>query len=160
MYHNPRLLSVVFFHAIFSAFGDIQASVINYMAVPLRTFFERSLQQRFGIGPNSEIFEFIYSIIASSFFGGVFIAGAIMAICMERLGRKGTSVYLRSILGILSSLAMLSAKWLDKPELFLIGHFLAGMVQTLKNVLFIYMAECAPTECRGWAVTIIGSGGD
>jgi len=56
MYHNPRLLSVVFFHAIFSAFGDIQASVINYMAVPLRTFFGRSLQQRFGIGPNSEMY--------------------------------------------------------------------------------------------------------
>ncbi|KAL7071362.1 hypothetical protein ACQ4LE_009260 [Meloidogyne hapla] len=156
---NPRLLTVVFFHAIFSAFGDIQSSVINYMAVPLRTFFGRSLKQRYGIETDSETFELIYSIIASSFFGGVFIASAIMVICMEKFGRKGTAVYLRSFIGILSSLAMLSAKWLDKPELFLIGHFLAGMVQTLKNVLFIYMAECAPAECRGWALTVIGSGG-
>ena len=54
---------------------------------------------------------------------------------------------------------MLLAKWLDMTEFFLIGHFLAGMVQTLKTVLFIYMAECAPAECRGWAVTAIGSGG-
>ncbi|KAF7637790.1 MFS domain-containing protein [Meloidogyne graminicola] len=156
---NSRLLFVVLFHTIFSAFGDIQSSIINYMAVPLRTFFERSLKQTYGIEPNSEIFELFYSIIASSFYGGVFLVGIIMAICMEKFGRKGTAVYLRSCLGILSSLAMITAKWLDRPELFLIGHFLSGMVQTLKTVLFIYMAECSPSECRGWTTTAIGSGG-
>lgn len=155
---KARLFRVVLFHAIFAAFSDIEASVMNFLAVPVRNFFRRSLQRRYGVQPASEQFELLYSMIASSFFVGIFVGGLAMGYCMERFGRKGTAIYIRSTLGILSAAAMLIAKWLDMVEFFAVGHFLAGTVCTLKVVLLIYLAECAPDRSRGLCATAVGSG--
>jgi len=93
----PRLLRVVLFHALFAGFGDIEANVINYMAVPFRKFLADSLELRYGIDPGSDRFELVYSGIAACFFVGVFCGGLSMAYCMERFGRKGTAIYVRSV---------------------------------------------------------------
>jgi MFS family permease len=53
---------------------------------------------------------------------------------------------------------MLLAKWLNSVEFFLIGHFLAGVLCTLRVALFVYLAECAPDNSRGWSATALGSG--
>jgi len=55
---------------------------------------------------------------------------------------------------------MLLANWLGLVELFVLGHFLAGALCTLRVSLFIYLAECAPDCSRGWAVVAVGSGGN
>lgn len=96
---------------------------------------------------------------------------------MERYGRKGTAVYIRwvktlkdsnsacfhdnllssqsSSIGAIGALFMLAAKWFDLAELFMVGHFLAGVVNMLKIVVSIYFAECAPNSARGSAKCLI-----
>ncbi|KAL3100584.1 hypothetical protein niasHS_001150 [Heterodera schachtii] len=155
---KPGLVGSVLFHALFFGFGDLESNVLNYLSVPLREFIADSLQRHYAIEPDSEQFELAYSAIASSFFVGAIIASLMMAWCMDRYGRKGTAVYIRSSLGIVAALAMLMAKWLGMAELFVLGHLLAGAISALKTVVFIYVAECAPDQARGWSSTAIGSG--
>uniref|UniRef100_A0A914GRY3 Major facilitator superfamily (MFS) profile domain-containing protein n=1 Tax=Globodera rostochiensis TaxID=31243 RepID=A0A914GRY3_GLORO len=155
---KPGLIGSVLFHALFYSFGDLESNVLNYLSVPLREFIASSLERRYAIPPDSEQFELAYSAIASAFFVGAIIASLMMARCMDRYGRKGTAVYLRSSLGIIAALAMLMAKWSGMVELFVIGHMLAGAISALKTVMFIYVAECAPDRARGWSSTAIGSG--
>uniref|UniRef100_A0AC34QNX6 Major facilitator superfamily (MFS) profile domain-containing protein n=1 Tax=Panagrolaimus sp. JU765 TaxID=591449 RepID=A0AC34QNX6_9BILA len=91
-------------------------------------------------------------------FVGIVVGGLSMGYLMDYYGRKATAVYIRSFLGILSAICMIGAKFLMSIELYVIGHFLAGIICSLKVVLFIYVAECAPDNRRGISSMTIGSG--
>ncbi|KAE9552332.1 hypothetical protein FO519_004457 [Halicephalobus sp. NKZ332] len=151
--------SVALFHAIFSSAGDIEANCLNFMNVPLRHFFNESLYFHYGIDASDTEFNLIFSIIASTMFIGVIVGGLSIGYLMDFYGRKGTAIYVRSFLSVLSAICMIGARYLLSVELFVVGHFLAGVVCTLKVVLFIYMTECAPDDSRGIAGMAIGSGG-
>uniref|UniRef100_A0A915D762 Major facilitator superfamily (MFS) profile domain-containing protein n=1 Tax=Ditylenchus dipsaci TaxID=166011 RepID=A0A915D762_9BILA len=159
---NSRLIHVALFHAIFSNFGDIEANIMNYMAVPVRKFFALSLHSHYGINSStsSAEFELIYSSIASTFFVGVLFGAFSMGNLMENWGRKGTSVYIRSSLGVLSPACMILGQYINSIELFVVGQFLAGVLAAYKVVLFIYMTECAPDETRGFMAMSLGAGGN
>uniref|UniRef100_A0A1I7T6A3 MFS domain-containing protein n=1 Tax=Caenorhabditis tropicalis TaxID=1561998 RepID=A0A1I7T6A3_9PELO len=77
---------------------------------------------------------------------------------MDGLGRKET-ILLRSFLGILGSICMLTSLLLNRFELYVIGHLIAGMLQGLRVVLIIWMAECSPDSKRGLTSLFINSGG-
>ncbi|ULT92430.1 hypothetical protein L3Y34_009899 [Caenorhabditis briggsae] len=152
-----RLFWATLSHAIFSQYGEIMAACLNLMNVPIKDFFRESLRQNYGID-NEESFETVFSACASFMFIGLAISFAIMGRLMDGFGRKET-ILLRSFLGIIGSLFMLTSLLLNRFELYVIGHLIAGMLQGLRVVLIIWIAECSPDSKRGFSSLFINSGG-
>lgn len=156
---NHRLILTTLFHTIFGAFGTIEANSLNYLGVPLKQFFNESLSFHYGVDTTEKEFNLIFSIIASmALFGGI-IGGLLIGYLMDFYGRKATAVYIRGILGMISAISMIGAKYFLSVELFTIGHFLSGVVTSLKIVLLIFVAECAPNDRRGITGMVVGTGG-
>lgn len=57
-----RLAKITLFHGVFASYGDIEASVLNYLYVPIRHFFANSLQTNYGISETSQgsVFSFFF----------------------------------------------------------------------------------------------------
>ena len=53
---------------------------------------------------------------------------------------------------------MVSSKLLNRCELYVLGHVIAGFVTAFKVVLIIYVAECSPDSYRGLISMAINSG--
>ena len=156
---NHRLILTTLFHAIFAAFGTIEANTLNYLGVPLKHFFNESLSFHYGVDSTEKEFNLIFSIIASMSLVGGIIGGLMIGYLMDGYGRKATAVYIRGLLGMISAICMIGAKYLLSVELFAIAHFLSGVVTALKIVLLIYVAECAPNDRRGITGMVVGTGG-
>jgi len=129
-----RLVKVSLFHAVFASYGDIEANIMNYMAVPIRHFFAESLHAHYNISSttDSQVFELIYSSVATLFFIGVLVGAFAMGSLMDNYGRKGTAIVIRSALGALAPALMILGKWLNWIEIFAAGQFISGVVATLK----------------------------
>ncbi|CAI2352521.1 unnamed protein product [Caenorhabditis sp. 36 PRJEB53466] len=152
-----RLFWATLSHAIFSQYGEIMAACLNLMNVPIKDFFRDSLRTNYGV-ESEESFETIFSACASFMFIGLMMAFAVMGKLMDGLGRKET-ILLRSFLGIVGSVCMLTSRLLNRFELYVLGHLLAGILQGLRVVLIIWMAECSPDSKRGLTSLFINSGG-
>ncbi|CAI5452401.1 unnamed protein product [Caenorhabditis angaria] len=152
-----RLLLSTLIHAIFAQYGEIMAACLNLMNVPIKSFFRKSLKDHYGV-ENEESFETIFSACASFMFIGLMVAFIFLGKLMDGLGRKET-IMLRSFLGIVGSICMISSQLLDRFELYVIGHFIAGVLSGLRVVLIIWMAECSPDSKRGLTSLFINSGG-
>ncbi|KAE9548180.1 hypothetical protein FO519_008609 [Halicephalobus sp. NKZ332] len=153
-----NISKVTLFHAIFSTSGDIETSCLNLMSVPLKHLFNESIYSHYGVYTNDTEFNLIFSIIATSMFVGIIVGGLLMGFLMHVFGRKGTAIYVRCSLEILAATFMIGARYFHSVELYAIAHFLAGVISTLKMVLYIYMTECAPNDSRGISGMAIGSG--
>ncbi|CAL2047581.1 unnamed protein product [Caenorhabditis brenneri] len=152
-----RLFWATLSHAIFSQYGEIMAACLNLMNVPIKEFFRDSLRKNYGV-ESDETFGTIFSACASFMFIGLAISFAIMGKLMDGFGRKET-ILLRSFLGIIGSVCMLTSLLLNRFELYVIGHLIAGMLQGLRVVLIIWIAECSPDSKRGLTSLFINSGG-
>ncbi|WKY11905.1 hypothetical protein Q1695_003462 [Nippostrongylus brasiliensis] len=119
--------------------------------------FNTSIHEHYG-PIDDERFEWIYSVSASTMMLGLLVGFLIMGDLMDRLGRKESAIFVRCILGFASAGAMVLSFALCRFELFVIGHFLAGVVAALKVVLLIYMAECSPDDKRGFTSMLLNSG--
>ncbi|CAB61061.2 Major facilitator superfamily (MFS) profile domain-containing protein [Caenorhabditis elegans] len=154
---SRRLFWATLSHAVFSQYGEIMAACLNLMNVPIKGFFRESLRKNYGV-ESEETFETIFSACASFMFIGLAISFAIMGKLMDGLGRKET-ILLRSFLGIIGSMAMLTSLLLNRFEFYVIGHLIAGMLQGFRVVLIIWIAECSPDSKRGLTSLFINSGG-
>lgn len=105
------------------------------------------------------LFEWIYSISASTMMFGLLIGFMVMGDLMDRFGRRETAVVLRCSLGIIASGAMVLSYTAGRFEFFVLGHFLGGLIAALKVVLLIYLAECSPDDKRGFTSMVVNSGG-
>uniref|UniRef100_A0A7E4VHZ7 MFS domain-containing protein n=1 Tax=Panagrellus redivivus TaxID=6233 RepID=A0A7E4VHZ7_PANRE len=155
---TDRFVWITFFHTIFSCYGEIQINIFNFMSASVRPMFNESLTERWDPEMSEKTFNLIYSISASSVFGGILFGGLINGPLMDYLGRRTTSVFFRGGLSILSGIAMILSHFTPYFEFFIIGHILAGLVVTGKYVLVVYTAECAPDSRRGVASLAVGGG--
>ena len=69
---------------------------------------------------------------------------------IDAIGRKGTALHLKSCLGLLASIVFIFSKLFLSIELFILGSFLLGLIDAIRNAAVkIYIAECAPSCYRG-----------
>ncbi|TKR70188.1 hypothetical protein L596_022240 [Steinernema carpocapsae] len=156
---NRRLGLVTAVHALLGSFGDIEANIFNFMAVPIRNMFNESLINHYGLFLESEKFEMVYSSCAVMFYTGILLGVISMGYLLDFCGRKETGVIVRSSLGILAGLCMYLSGKFCSLELFMLGHFLAGLINVFKIALIIYVAECSPDKARGLTGMALGSAG-
>ncbi|KAK0408733.1 hypothetical protein QR680_004126 [Steinernema hermaphroditum] len=156
---SRRLGLVTVVHALLGSFGDIEANILNFMTIPVRKMFNESVERHYGIVLHEETFNLVYSSVAVTFFVGILVGAVLMGYLMDFYGRKETGVIVRSSLGIICGVCMYLSGTFCSIELFIIGHFIAGLVNVLKIVLIIYVAECSPDKSRGLTAMALGSGG-
>uniref|UniRef100_A0A1I7Z510 MFS domain-containing protein n=1 Tax=Steinernema glaseri TaxID=37863 RepID=A0A1I7Z510_9BILA len=104
------------------------------------------------------MYKMVYSGVAVSFFLGILIGALIMGHLMDFFGRKEAAVIVRSSLGIICGVCLYLSGTFCSIELFIVGHFLAGIINIFKVVLIIYAAECSPDKSRGLTAMALGSG--
>uniref|UniRef100_A0A914DNJ6 Major facilitator superfamily (MFS) profile domain-containing protein n=1 Tax=Acrobeloides nanus TaxID=290746 RepID=A0A914DNJ6_9BILA len=155
----PRaILYAVLVHGILGSFGELLGMMFNKIAVPLRSFYNHSIEEHYGVYLDPASLSLVSSLLTNANILGSLISTLVFVPQIDVWGRKPVAVYFRSVICLLASAFYIAAKFLSSVELFALGQFTNGLNKPLKvAVAKLYLAECSPNEYRGFTAQAIST---
>uniref|UniRef100_A0A8C8R905 Major facilitator superfamily (MFS) profile domain-containing protein n=1 Tax=Pelusios castaneus TaxID=367368 RepID=A0A8C8R905_9SAUR len=113
-------------------------AVVNSPAVHIKAFYNATWSRRYGHSLGQELLTTLYSLTVSVFAVGGLLGALPVGILVTRYGS--------SLLVFLASLLMGFSRYLQSPEMVIIGRFVTGICL---SVVPMYLGEIAPKNLRG-----------
>ncbi|XP_054839885.1 solute carrier family 2, facilitated glucose transporter member 9-like [Eublepharis macularius] len=140
---------------LLSSFGSsmlygYNLAVVNSPAMHIKAFYNATWSQRYGQGLNQGMLTLMYSLTVSVFALGGLVGSFPVGMLVTRYGRNGTLIG-SSFLVFLAGALMASSRYLESPEMVIIGRFITGVHSGIcLSVVPMYLGEIAPKNLRGF----------
>ncbi|XP_062988608.1 solute carrier family 2, facilitated glucose transporter member 5-like [Elgaria multicarinata webbii] len=140
---------------VLSSFGSsmlygYNLAVVNSPAAHIKAFYNATWYQRYGYGLAPGPLTLMYSLTVSVFALGGLLGSFPVGMLVTQYGRNGTLVR-SNILVFLAGMLMGFSRYLESPELVIIGRFITGIHSGIcLSVVPMYLGEIAPKNLRGF----------
>ncbi|XP_067393108.1 solute carrier family 2, facilitated glucose transporter member 9-like [Emydura macquarii macquarii] len=125
-------------------------AVVNSPAVHIKAFYNATWSRRYGQSLGPELLTVMYSLTVSVFALGGLVGSFPVGMLVTRYGRNGTLVR-STLLVFLASLLMGFSRYLESPEMVIVGRFVTGLHSGIcLSVVPMYLGEIAPKNLRGF----------
>ncbi|KFQ98078.1 Solute carrier family 2, facilitated glucose transporter member 9, partial [Opisthocomus hoazin] len=125
-------------------------AVVNSPAVHIKAFYNATWSRRHGHGLAPGPLTLLYSLTVSVFALGGLVGSLLVAVLVERYGRKGT-LSRSALLVLLAGGFMGFSRELGSPEMVIIGRSITGLHSGIcLSVVPLYLGEIAPKNLRGF----------
>ncbi|CAI2355520.1 unnamed protein product [Caenorhabditis sp. 36 PRJEB53466] len=128
--------------------------VVNPAQTVISNWINQTYITRYNTPLTITVSNILWSFIVSSIATGAIVGASLTRVVGEKCGRRNGLIY-NGILNTLAAFLELSAKWLNSPEVLIIGRFIFGMNMGLSSGLIpMYLMEITPAKYRGPAGTL------
>uniref|UniRef100_A0A6Q2YQI5 Major facilitator superfamily (MFS) profile domain-containing protein n=1 Tax=Esox lucius TaxID=8010 RepID=A0A6Q2YQI5_ESOLU len=145
------LVNAAFFGALGSSYlYGYSLSVVNAPSLFIKTFYNKTWQERYGEPIRADMVTTLWSITVSIFAIGGLLGALCVTLLMKVLGRKGT-LLLNNSFAMISALLLALGEKAGSFEMLIIGRFIMGVDSGISlSALPMYLGEIAPRQVRGF----------
>ncbi|KAM4703848.1 solute carrier family 2, facilitated glucose transporter member 9-like [Rhinophrynus dorsalis] len=140
--------------SVISSFGSsllygYNLAVVNSPAEHIKSFYNATWNQRYGQPLAQSPLTIMYSLTVSVFALGGVVGSMPVGILVSRFGRKGMLIRSTPLIFLAGGLMGFS-RFLESPEMVIIGRFLTGIHSGIAlSVVPMYLGEISPKNLRG-----------
>uniref|UniRef100_A0A914WPC7 Major facilitator superfamily (MFS) profile domain-containing protein n=1 Tax=Plectus sambesii TaxID=2011161 RepID=A0A914WPC7_9BILA len=160
MFHpHYRLLFSSCFHALLGTSAFHFTTCLNPVEEYVQTFANNSFAVHYGLALNPVELSWLWSTIACMNAVGAFVGSLLLQYPAELIGRRYTVMIVKNVIQVLAAVLQFSSvSGVNSVEMLIIGRFLGGVACAFSMFIPVFLAECAPADCRGLVATIAFAG--
>ncbi|CAL2049745.1 unnamed protein product [Caenorhabditis brenneri] len=153
----PRnILYMIVVTMLLDIINQIQVLTFSTLAEVVGEMNNHTLVNHFGLEPTKASISLMNSIMTTTNDAGNALGILFLVPIADTRGRKYVAAYIRFAITFATAICQLLATIFQASEVYLLGQLILGSHYCLRTFVSpIYILECAPDNCRGFASTVL-----
>ncbi|ULT81737.1 hypothetical protein L3Y34_011603 [Caenorhabditis briggsae] len=151
-----NILLMIACFLLLDTLNQVQTLMFSTLAEVITEMNNHTLMNHFGLEPTETRLAMMNSIMTTTHEIGNALSIIFLLPVADYKGRTFAAIHLRFGITIAVAVCQLLAAWFQASEIYILGQFILGFTFCLRTFgTQIFILECAPDNCRGFASTAL-----